>query len=228
MNKQRIVGTVESIVLWLAESDATSNQEDLALAAALDILKRLPEKAFSDFRTEESHDPEIFDCEARIPDEVFLKIASFLDRRDAHVLDCTLKTADGSPVIAMEDEGGLAFALVLYTPSGQGRRNVDGLAADCIFRRQMEEAAFGFISRSGSWKPGPIRFDVLHASATEKVLLLSLRKGAWQSGSEPGFVDACARERFAELVSEYRGTGDCFEGCEVADEIADLIESELL
>lgn len=95
-------------------------------------------------------------------------------------------------------------------------------------RLQMEEMALDFVVGNGSWKPGPIRFDVLHAVAAEYSLTFSLWKGVWNSDSGPGFVDARTRERFAELVSEYRETDDCLAGCEIADKIADLLDSELL
>lgn len=229
MGKERIVGTVASIVDWLSQSDATSQQEDLDLASALQTLRDLPAETFTDFYKEDERVPteETPVRAARMPDDAFLEVAKLLEREDAHVLDCTLETPDGEPVIAMEAEGFLIFALVLYTPPGQKPRDAD-LAARRASRQQMEETARCFVAGNGSWKTGPIRFDVLHATAAEGSLMLSLWKGAWHSFSGPGFIDARTRERFAELVSEYRGTGDCFEGCEIADKIADLIESELL
>lgn len=231
MNKQRIVGTFESVVQWLAESDATTDQEDLDLASALQILDRLPEGSFADSASDAEHRPTDEASDDRnMPERVFLEIALFLDRNGARVLDCTLETAGGDPVIAMEAEDCLAFAQVLYAPPGEKPRDVESLATRRASRRQMEEVALEFIASKGLWKPGPIsiRFDVLQATVTGGSLMLSLRKGVWHSDCEPGFVNADTRERIAELVAAYRETGDCFEGCDIVDEIAGLIESELL
>lgn len=229
MSKERIVGTVASIVDWLSQSDATSLQEDLDLTSALQTLRNLPEEAFADFHEESERLPaeETSEPAARMSDAAFLEAAKFLERNDARLLDCTLETPNGEPLIAMEAEGFLVFVLVLYTPPGRKQHDVD-LAARKASRQQMDEIVFGFIAENGSWKHGPVRFDILRAVAVEGSLVFSLWKGAWDSNSAPGFVDSCTRERFAELVSEYRGTGDCFEGCEIADKIADLLDSELL
>ena len=229
MGKERIVGTVASIVDWLSQSDATSQQEDLDLASALQTLRDLPAEAFADFHKEDKRPPteETPDLAARMPDEAFLEAAKYLERKDAHLLDCTLETPAGDPVIAMEAESSLAFAIVLYTPLGRKQHDVD-LAARKTSRQQMEKMVLGFITENGYRKPGPIRFDILRAVVVEGALVFSHWKGAWDSNSAPGFIDADTRERFAELVSEYRATGDCFEGCEIADMIAELLESELL
>lgn len=229
MGKERIVGTVASIVDWLSQSDATSQQEDLDLASALQTLRDLPEETFADFRKEDKQLPteETPDFAARMPDEALLEAAKFLERNDAHVLDCTLETPNGEPLIAMEAEGSLVFVLVLYTPPGRKQHDVD-LAARKTSRQQMDEMVFGFVAESGSWKSGPVRFDILRAVAVESSLVFSLWKEAWYSNSAPGFVDSCTRERFAELVSEYHTADDCFKGCEIANKIAELLESELL
>lgn len=229
MGKERIVGTVASIVDWLSQSDATSQQEDLDLASALQTLRDLPAETFADFHKEDKQLPteETPDFAARMPDAAFLEAAKFLERNDARLLDCTLETPNGDPLIAMEAEGSLVFVLVLYTPPGRKQHDVD-LAARKTSRQQMDEMVFGFVAENGSWKQGPVRFDILRAVTVEGSLVFSLWRGAWDSNSAPGFIDACTRERFAELVSEYRATGDCFEGCEIADKITELLESELL
>lgn len=228
--EKRVIETMEGIFEWLSQSSATSREEDEDFAKAIEIVKEAAAKhsrANVEAPGRAPNEPKHDAASPELSKALVRETRRYLKHVGIDILDPDLSTSAGEPVIAMRDGDVLALALLCERETAGDYGPVQKAVAHREARRRMEDVLDRFLETAETVSTAEARLDRISIKAVGNGTLIRHTKDAWGAeGSSQAWCDA--REQLAALVDEYRGTGDCFEGCRIADGIVDLIESEVL